>query len=184
MTDETKVDEAVSLADQHKAFKENASTVLHEWSVGRGYCTEFDDILVTAGLLPRERNAGYYSDAARTATGEATAEEFEAWKRRATTHLLSAAEEHGIGDGVDETLREAGFNPEAFKPKKVTAVIKGTFEVELEATVADGQDLIDALAIYDIAEAVYQSLRHRRDTSTWKATVKQDNKDSDTSTTR
>lgn len=179
-------DMAKTKSEQHLAFKKKATEVLAAEADRRRWCTEFDDILEETGL---GHPLWHYddSDAYRRSgevdmddvVGEPTAKAFEAWKLATVGRLHAEASEHGIV-GYEDVLREAGFDPEAGKPREVTAVVKGTFEIEQVVTVADGQDLVEALDTYAIAHAVYQSVYSGRDTSTWKATIK----GSGTSTTR
>jgi hypothetical protein len=182
------------LAEQHKAFKENAARVLHEAGDRKDLCGTFDQILVSVGLPPRpqvveqqlNRARRYARDAgadwgvtvevkAPEPTGEDTVEAFEEWKRNAANTLHAKAQEYGIGSDYHDVLREAGFPART----RVNVVIEGTFSVPATAWVFDGEDAVTGIQpVSDIANPLYDTFNrgyfggHRDDVEVdWKARV-------------
>lgn len=144
----------------------------------RDWCIDFDYILEEAGLPGRPVRY----DASRNwqpwkpfeVVGEATAEEHEAWKRRAALTLYKAAKDHGIA-GAEDILTGIGFPRRDDLVKTVHAVVKGTFEVPVTAEVPVGDDLvkhIDLLRVtHEVGRAVVGGYISPGVKVHWKATV-------------
>lgn len=167
-TETTTTDDAepaeLTLAEQHRAAKLRIASVIHQAAEGRGWCTDFDRILIEAGLPVRECNNYDFTPKHRIAAveGEDTVEAFEAWKRNAARVLSYKAGVHGI-EGCEKTFEAAGL-PTAIKRD---VFIEGTFRVPMTVNVIEGDDLITGTN----ARAVRDTVTNRflsGDFVTWK----------------
>lgn len=175
ITNDTSVES--SLVDQHKAFKDNAVRVLHEVGVQRGWCFEFDRILVDAGLPGRDSfHDDLYADdcSDRPAlVGEETVEDFETWKREVARKLHDAARRHDIGARpVDDVMAQIGLPTSDAFYRTVNLKVEGTFSLSLGSReVAVGADIVDGVSRYDISQALYNGVHNDDGDVLWKVVV-------------
>lgn len=184
MADEAVAVEAVSdetpLQREHRLFKEHAVNVLHESADRRDLCGTFDEVLHRAGLPGRD---SYYTAYGQPRTdiqrpsliGEATAEEFDAWKRRVSGELYRQAARYDISR-AEQTIVRAGFLPREGLFRRVPVVIEGSFRVSMGTVEVTGEEgVIDALDAFRVREYIYNALYRERqlvdDEFTWKAVV-------------
>jgi hypothetical protein len=164
-----------SLVDQHLAFKQNAVRVLHEVGNDRGWCTDFDCILLEAGVPGRDRfHEDPYTDRpAPELVGEETAEEHETWKHEVARSLHAAARRHGINEpSVDEVMSQIGLPTRDAFYRTVDLQVQGTFSVSLGSReVPVDTDVIDSVRRLEIGDALYRSIHADSDDITWKVVV-------------
>ena len=143
-----------------QAFKENLVRLAHEWATAGRQCETFDQILLRAGLPGRpDFHERYDYIAAPPLVGEATVEEFEAWKQTTEQTFWQKADEYGVGTSADDLLEQAGLRR---RPAyvDVAVVVEGTFSVPLNITMREGGDVIDHVNAASFARSVYNHLNY------------------------
>lgn len=149
------------LVETHKAWKVEAAAQLHRYADEQSFCTEFDRILKVNGLPMRAKyvctpSCGCGMDQIEI-TGEATEEEFGAWRWRTSKSLHTEALCYGVRPGWKSVLRVAGFSV----AETVQVKIKGTytFEFDREIEVFGDAGYADAVDDRDVVVHLQAHLR-------------------------
>lgn len=152
---------------RHRRWKLRAAEILHWAADEAGHCSEYDKVVVRAGLPPRPHKPGYRDF---RLVGESTEEEFRSWKRRAERILLFGAR-HGEVDWDDamEALTKAGFEVSPMKDHSVPVEVTVRVNMRVTAPAHLGSEDLAAL-LQD--EHVYRQARdeagYRPEIRTWR----------------
>lgn len=158
--------DGVKLADAHREFKERMVKVLHDEARARGYCGDFDDVMIKAGL-PGRAGEGYGTG---KLVGERTRKEFQEWRRRTGRFLALMGARRSIVDYA-AVLRRAGL-----ATRKVDANVKIELTFRTSVDVMEDEDAavaaLESIGTEDqnsVHLRVNEAFRHGR--VKWKMTV-------------
>lgn len=146
-------------------YKQKVADRLHREADGRSWCVDFDRVMVAAELPVRPEMRNSFR---QNVTGEETAEEFEAWRRRARRVLNFAGKRRQI-PGYEAVLRELGLGGTV---ETVTATVAGTFRIEMPVQVMAGEDPAEGVDRFQLRDLLYRLISEESDRVTWQVTPK------------